>query len=130
MTDRVDLHPYADKIGIPLVKHDTGPTGFYHHPTRTISIRRGLSIRAYRSTLAHELAQVTHRDQPTGHGYYAQRQEARADKLAARALIDAAAFEDSYGWHAGCMQSIADELEVTQHIHDVWRTTHERKTPA
>ena len=130
MTDCVDLHAYADKIGVRLVKHDNGPKGFYDNAARTISTRRGLSIRAYRSTLAHELAHATYRDEPTGHGHYDQRQELRADRWAARALIDPEVFEDAYRWHAGCMQSIADELEVTHHLLDVWRDTQERKALA
>lgn len=130
MTDCVDLHAYADKIGVRLAKHDNGPKGFYVDATRTISTRRGLSIRAYRSTLAHELAHATYRDEPTGHGHYDQRQELRADRWAARALIDRDTFEDAYRWHAGCMQSIADELEVTHHLLDVWRSMTEPKLSA
>ena len=124
------LHAYAEAIGVQLVKHDNGIKAWYHHPTRTISTRRGLSIATYKSSLAHELAHATYRDEPTGNGHYDQRQELRADRWAARALIDPDMFEDAYRWHAGCMQSIADELEITHHLLDVWRDTQERKTPA
>ena len=130
ITDCVDLHAYAEKIGVQLVHHDTGPKGFYVDATRTISTRRGLSIRAYRSTLAHELAHATYRDVPTGNGHYDQRQELRADRWAAKALICPQAFEDAYRWHAGHMPAIADELEVTHHILATWRDMTERKTPA
>lgn len=130
VNDCVDLHVYAEKIGVRLAKHDNGPKGFYVDGTRTVSTRRGLSIQAYRSTLAHELAHATYRDKPTGNGHYDRRQEARADQWAAQALIDPKAFEDAYIWHRGDPQGIADELEVTHHILDVWRAHHERKTPA
>lgn len=126
----MDLHAYADTIGVRLVKHNNGPKGFYNNTTRTISTRRGLSIRAYRSTLAHELAHATYRDEPTGHGHYDQRQEMRADRWAARALINYDAFEDAYRWHQGHMPAIADELEVTHHLLDVWQENYERTRPA
>lgn len=114
------LHAYADAIGVRLVHHDTGGKAWYHHPTRTISTRRGLSIAAYKSSLAHELAHATYRDEPTGNGHYDQRQERRADRWAANALIDPQMFEDAYIWHRGDLGGIADDLEVTHHILDVW----------
>lgn len=120
MTDCVDLHAYADKLGVRLVKHNGGPKGFYIDEARTISTRRGLSIQAYRSTLAHELGHATYRDTPTGNGHYDRRQESRADQWAAHALIDPDRFKDAYQWHQGHMPAIADELEVTHHILEVW----------
>lgn len=127
VTDCVDLHAYADKIGVRLVKHNNGLKGFYDNSTRTISTRRGLSIRAYRSTLAHELAHATYRDEPTGNGHFDQRQEARADQWAANVLIDPDQFHDAYIWHGGHLPAVADDLEVTVHLLDVW-LIHERKT--
>ena len=121
------LHAYAEAIGVRLQRHDNGPKGFYHHPTRTISTRRGLSIQAYKSTLAHELAHATYGDEPTGNGHYDRRQEARADRWAASALISPEAFTDAYIWHRGHLPAIADELEVTHHILDIWIQL-ERKT--
>ena len=114
------LHAYAETIGVQLVRHDQGGKAWYHHPTRTISTRRGLSIQADKSSLAHELAHATYGDEPTGHGHYDLRQEQRADKWAANVLIDPQAFEDAYIWHRGHLPAIADELEVTHHILDVW----------
>ena len=127
LTTCPELHAYAEVIGVRLQRHDNGPKGFYHHPTRTISTRRGLSIQAYKSTLAHELGHAIYRDEPTGLGHYDQRQEARADRWAANALIDPLAFADAYVWHHGHLPAIADELEVTHHILDVWVQL-ERKT--
>lgn len=121
------LHSYAETIGVHLVRHDNGIKAWYHHPTRTISTRRGLSIQAYKSTLAHELGHATYRDTPTGNGHYDQRQERRADQWAANVLIDPTAFEDAYIWHAGHLPAIADELEVSQHLLDVWINQHEKE---
>lgn len=116
------LHAYAESIGVQLVRHDTGLKGYYCPSTHTISTRRGLSIRAYKSTLAHELAHATYRDVPTGNGHFDQRQEQRADKWAADVLIDPQAFEDAYIWHSGNLGGIADDLEITHHLLDVWLT--------
>lgn len=120
------LHAYAETIGVQLVRHDNGIKAWYHHPTRTISTRRGLSIQAYKSTLAHELGHATYRDTPTGNGHYDQRQERRADQWAANVLIDPKAFEDAYIWHGGDLRAVADDLEVTRHLLDVWCTQLER----
>lgn len=114
------LHAYAEAIGVQLVKHDNGGKAWYHHRTRTISTRRGLSIATYKSSLAHELAHATYRDIPTGNGHFDQRQEQRADRWAANVLIDPDAFEDAYIWHHGHLGGIAEDLEVTHHILDIW----------
>lgn len=124
------LHAYAETIGVQLVRHDQGGKAWYHHPTRTISTRRGLSIQAYKSSLAHELAHATYGDEPTGHGHYDLRQEQRADKWAANVLIDPQAFEDAYIWHRGHLPAIADELEVTHHILTVWCDIHQTRITA
>lgn len=124
------LHAYAETIGVQLTRHNGGPKGWYSNTTRTISTRRGLSIQAYKSTLAHELGHATYHDEPTGHGHYDRRQETRADKWAACVLIDNDAFENAYRWHRGHLPAIADELEVTHHILDVWCANYKRKTPA
>lgn len=99
-----------------LVRHTGGAKGYYHHKSRTISTRRGMSITQYRSTLAHELGHAYYGDEPTGNGHYDQRQEARADEYAARLLIPRDEFATAYQWCQGDHQELADELEVTQHL--------------
>ena len=58
-----DLHRHAQQLGVRLVRHTGGAKGYYHHKTRTISTRRGMSIAQYRSTLAHELGHAVYNDQ-------------------------------------------------------------------
>lgn len=116
MTTFPDLARIAENLGVRLTRHNGGVKGFYNHKVRTISTRRGLSAAAYRSTLAHELGHAHYRDQPTGHGHYDQKQEARADRYAARLLIDPQAFDTAYRWCQGDHRELADELEVTQHL--------------
>lgn len=128
LTTCPQLHAYAEALGVRLVKHTGGIKGKYFHLSRTISTRRGLSIIAYKSTLAHELAHATYGDIPTGNGHFDQRQEARADQWAANVLIDPDHFYDAHIWHGGHLPSIADELEITQHLLTVWVSNLERKT--
>lgn len=111
-----DLHHVARQLGVTLARHNGGVKGYYNHTTRTISTRRGMSIQQYRSTLAHELGHAHYGDQPTGHGHYDQKQEARADRYAAHLLIDPQAFDTAYRWCQGDHRELADELEVTQHL--------------
>lgn len=111
-----DLHHVARQLGVTLTRHNGGVKGYYNHTTHTISTRRGMSIQQYRSTLAHELGHAHYGDHPTGHGHYDQKQEARADRYAARLLIDPQAFDTAYRWCQGDLQELADELEVTQHL--------------
>ena len=115
-----DLAVMAEVLGVTLTHHTGGLKGFYDHRTHTISTRRGLSVAAYRSTLAHELANAYYRDEPTGHRHFNQRQERRADELAACLLIDAREFDVTYRWCQGNLQELADELEVTQYILGVY----------
>lgn len=110
----------ADMMQVKLTKHDGGPPGYYIHATRTISTRRGMSSRQYRSTLAHELGHAVYGDIPTLNGHYNQRQETRADRFAAHLLITTEAFQDAYAWAQGNLQEVADELEVNQKLLKAW----------
>ena len=104
-----------------------GVPGYYHHPTRTISTRRGMSARQYRSTLAHELGHATYRDVPQPNGHYTRRQEARADRFAARLLITMEAFQDAQAWCGDHLPSVAEELEVNQSILKTWIEQHKKE---
>ena len=127
MTDFTDLHIMAERLGVRIVRHDGGAPGYYHHPTRTISTRRGMSARQYRSTLAHELGHATYRDVPQPNGHYTRRQEARADRFAARLLITMEAFQDAHAWCGGHLPSVAEELEVNQSILKTWIEQHKKE---
>ena len=121
-----DLHAHARELGVRLRRHTGGPKGVYHHPSRTISTRRGMSIQQYRSTLAHELGHAHYGDTPR-RGIYSVRQEARADTYAAKLLIAPQAFFDAATWHNGHLGGIADELEVTHHLLLRWIADNGRK---
>ena len=66
--------------------------------------------------LAHELGHAHYGDERTGNGYYDQRQEKRAWDFAAGLLIHPADLAAAVAWHGWHIPSLADELEVTQHL--------------
>ena len=124
MTTFPDLARIAENLGVRLTRHNGGVKGFYNHRVRTISTRRGLSAAAYRCTLAHELAHAHYGDIPTGNGHFDQRQEARADRYAARLLINPHSFDVAYRWCQGNLQELAEELEITHHLLEIYLEHH------
>ena len=120
MITNPDLHRLADTLGVRLVRHNGGPKGFYNHYARVISTRRGLSIAAYRSTLAHELGHAYYKDEPTENTHYDRKQERRADQFAAQLLLDEESVKAAMIWHNEHISPAAYELEVTQHLLKVW----------
>ena len=114
------LHKFAESIGVTLTRHSCDRKGWYDHPTRTISTRRGMSIAQYRTTLVHELGHAYYGDTPTGNGHYDQRQENRAWDFAAQLLINPTDFKAAAIWHQDHLPAIADDLEVTHHLLKIW----------
>lgn len=124
MITNPDLHRLADRLGVRLVRHSGGPKGFYAHYARTISTRRGLSIAAYRSTLAHELGHAYYKDAPTENEHYSRKQERRADQFAAQLLLDEESVKAAMVWHNEHISPAAYELEVTEHLLKTWLAQH------
>lgn len=122
MISNPDLARLAEDMGVRLQRHDGGPKGFYLDAERLISTRRGLSIAEYRCTLAHELGHAYYRDirvrDPVRHIY----QEKRADKYAARLLLDSMDVATALACHGHHLAPTAHELEVTIHLLNVWLT--------
>lgn len=118
----------ARSIGVSLTEHHRGKKGYYDHTARTISMRTGLSDRAYRSTLAHELAHALQGDEFTGIKWMDDRIEARADRMAARLLIDPDDYAEAERHHGPHEDAIAHELGVTRKLLADWRDQHERIT--
>lgn len=118
-----DLHRIADDLGVKLCKHTGGLKGFYIHSLRLISTRRNLSIAQYRSTLAHELAHAHYRD-----AHSTPRIEQRADRWAANLLLSESDVRDALLWHNHHRSPAAYDLEVTEHLLDVWLAQYERQS--
>lgn len=122
MTDQ--LHALADRLGVRIQWHTNGPKGLWVSTHRIITLREGMGWRKLRCTLAHELGHAVHNDQPATSQRLYDRQETRADKWAAGALISESAYRSAealVGSHAG---ALAIELSVTTHIIHTWRDHH------
>ncbi|QRP10293.1 ImmA/IrrE family metallo-endopeptidase [Corynebacterium kroppenstedtii] len=124
VSTRNRLDKLAKTLGVTITYHQGGHPGWYNHHRKQINLRHGMSTTQENSVLAHELGHAVHGD--LGHGD--TRQEARADRFAARLLIS----EDEYrlaeilhGPHPG---AIAHELGVTNHLVTVWQNTHRPAT--
>ena len=120
MITNPDLARLAESMGVRLTRHDGGPKGLYIDHLRTITTRRGLSIAEYRSTLAHELAHAHYRDVPCRDPVRHARQERRADRWAARLLLDGVDVPGTLALHDHHRAPAAYELEVTIHLLDTY----------
>ena len=120
MITNPDLARLAESMGVRLQRHDGGPKGLYIDKLRTITTRRGLTIAEYRSTLAHELAHAHYRDVPCRDPVRHARQERRADKWAARLLLDGVDVRSTLAWHNHHRAPAAHDLEVTIHLLDTY----------
>lgn len=110
--------PWADLAAQPdlsLVyesRRITGHRGLYDHRTRTITLDPGLVRRQARSVLAHELRHAFHSDM--GHGNPVQ--ENRADREAARLMIDVRDLGRALQLHDEHHESVAIELNVSNYL--------------
>lgn len=124
-----DLHCLAERMGVTIRRVPAGPgvpAAYYDHHARTIYTRREQTVESYRTALAHELGHAYYGHHPPASRAEHSRQEAQADRYAANLLISPTEYalaERLYGPHPG---AIADELEVTRHLVEVWQATHER----
>lgn len=120
-----NLYALAHKLGLTVVTHHGHAKGYYHHPSRTISLRDNLTERQLRSTLAHEIGHAVRGDIPTG-TIFDQRAERAADHFAANLLITEEAYIESEQRHDGRLDPMAHDLGVTVHLLKTWRRLHER----
>lgn len=98
----IEVDTYAD---LP-----EGVTAIVHG--RWILLRRTLTQRGRRCTLAHEIAHLERGEVPD-HAHYAQREESVVERIAAQRLIELDALADALRWtqhHA----ELADELWVDE----------------
>lgn len=124
MTSIHDLHQLAHDMGVELTHHDHDTPGFYLDTYRVISTRRGLAVWDYKSVLAHELGHAYYRDRRSGHLYFDEKQERRADKFAADLLIDPEQLRELAAWHRHDFRSLAADLEVTPRLLTVYLESH------
>lgn len=85
-----DPHRHAGRLGLRVEYADLGPHlhGLYLHQDSTVLLRPGMTYRAERSTLAHEIVHHEHGDDLTNDRTWSAKREARCDRIAAHRLID------------------------------------------
>lgn len=121
----------SDKLNITITYDEqgelaAGDLGGWFPATRRILIRPGVGYRNTLHTAAHELghAELCHFANPPP--WLHPRQEREADEYAARLLITPQEYRDAenaYGPHPG---AIANELNTTVELVNIWRDIHER----
>lgn len=107
-----DPRENAHQLGVAVEHHPlAGEHGRYIHARRLIVLRPGLTARIERCTLAHEVVHAEYRDEDTHDELRWARQEWRADRLAARRLIEPASWDAAWRIHRD-PGSVAVELGV------------------
>ncbi|WP_295014844.1 ImmA/IrrE family metallo-endopeptidase [uncultured Microbacterium sp.] len=91
------------------------------HDRKVVSIQFDLSLRPYRSTIAHEACHVVFGDEPSMFGPVNAKQERRADEWAAHQLIDLEEYRQSEAVHEGCVEAMAIDLCVTTDLVEAFR---------
>lgn len=124
-----ELDRIASQAGVRILPDLHGELGKgdlagYFHQSRRVLYKLGLPYVELVCAVAHEIGHVVHGDEYTTDPVRYARQEARADRWAAGALITEKSYRDAelvVGSHGG---ALAAELNVTiEYIH-IWRTMH------
>lgn len=117
-----DPWAHAEDLGLTVIEKRLHGTrrGEYWHDQQLVILRTGLSQRAARSTLAHEVAHALAGDKPTMFGPLHRRAEIRASRTAATWLVDADEYVAAEQLHAGHLPAIAYELNVTPKVLEDW----------
>lgn len=123
---RLDETVRALGVRVELVDLPGDRDGEYRHVERLIRLQRGMPRRLHRSVLAHECAHAVHGDEPSCDAVMSARQERRADEWAARLLIDVEAYAAAETLHAGHLEAMAVELDVTVDLVHAFRGLVER----
>lgn len=117
--------PWADLARRPDIVCRTcalpGVDGLWFADLRAIALDERLDRIGRRSALAHELVHVDHGDTQIAHvgpdgPRQARRQESRADREAARRLVDVDALGRALAAHPHDLAAVAEQLDVTVHL--------------
>lgn len=113
---------HADRLGLTVIERRLPPQrrGEYWHDERLIVLQAGMSHRAARSTLAHEVAHAIAGDRPTPFGPMHAKAEALASRRAALALVDAREYAIAEQLRGHHLPAIAHELNVTDKVLRDW----------
>lgn len=127
-----DPWAHAMELGLTITHgqmSDPSHAAEYHHGDRLIILRGGLTARAERCALAHEIVHAEREDTPIPFGSAHHKRERLVNRIAAARLIDdaalmkaAAASEDPGQW---CL-----ELRVTAEMLETYLTTRYQRISA
>ena len=113
---------HADRLGLTVIERHLPAhrRGEYWHDEQLIVLTTGLSHRAARSTLAHEVAHAIAGDRYTPFGPVHAKAEALACRRAALALINPVEYAAAEELRAGHLPAIAHELNVSHKVLRDW----------
>lgn len=116
-----DLLTLADELGLTVIERRGTHRGGYHDGQRTIRLNPGMSRRAARSFLAHEIGHALFRDEPSPYGPVRLKQERRAWEWAANHLLTPTAYAEAEALRSGHAPAMAYDLDVTVDVIDAYR---------
>jgi len=116
---------HAHELGLTVVEGSLPPRihGHYVHRERLVVLREGLSHRAARCTLAHEIQHHLAGDEPSWSLHVQRKAELLASRRAAWMLIDPYEYAEAERLHEGHQASMAHALNVTVRVLRDWQAT-------
>lgn len=116
----------AGELGLEVIEGRGKHAGGYRPDDNTIRLTPGLSRRAARSVLAHEIGHHVHGHRPSHFGPVLRRQERAANEWAARLLITIDDYREAEKLREGHVPSIAFELDVLPELVESYQSILER----
>lgn len=107
-----DLERLARALDVTVIfgSLPAGWWGAFHHLSRTVTMREGLSSAQFRSVLAHELGHA--QQGARGFALPTSKQERAADRFAAKHLIRMDDYHEALARHGLNIAAMADDLDV------------------
>lgn len=119
----------AEELGLEVIEKRGPHTSGYRPHERVIRLTPGMSRRAARSVLAHEIAHHVLEHRPTDFGPIRARQERQANEWAARHLIDHDTYIEVERLRDGHLASMAHDLDVAPELVTVYQSLLQRLGP-
>lgn len=119
----------SDELGLDVIEGHGAHLGGYRPDENVVRLRPGLSRRAARTVLAHEVGHHALGHRPTRFGPVLGRQERAANEWAARHLISLSDYREAEYLRDGHLASIAFELDVLPVLVESFQSILERHRP-
>lgn len=123
MGRQYDPWAHAHELGLTVIEAELPDrvNGEYRHAQRLVVLRAGLSQRAARCALAHEVQHALAGDEPTMSLALHRKAEVRAARRAAWMLVDPYEYAEAERDHDGHVPSMAHALNVTVRVLRDWQ---------